>query len=148
MYYISSKNMNRYGITDTNDGVEEFFTMSELINIANKVKVEGLLVMNGQIRMATPTTPDLIKLESCKIGTPFRIKLSRNSDWKQCIYIGCNYDNESKVTFKIADSNSGKNNYFLLTNGYVIRHKKDCKFDFCFFDQVEVNIILKNIGRN
>lgn len=43
MYYISSKKGSKYGIIDTEDGVEEFYTKEQLRSIyAQNIEVNGL----------------------------------------------------------------------------------------------------------
>lgn len=149
MFYISKASFkrNKFGITDTRDGVEEIYSGDEVISISSKIRIEGLLVQGGILRFAIPTTPDLVKLESSPIATPFRLKLNKNLDWKQCLYGGCTYDSESKVSYKIIDENSGLGNYFLLTNEYVVNHIKDCKFDFENNNPAKVSELLRKVGR-
>lgn len=39
MYYISSIKGNKYGVTDTKDGVEEFYTFSEIVDFVDKLNI-------------------------------------------------------------------------------------------------------------
>ena len=43
MFYISSKNGDMLGVTDTNDGVEEIYSKDELSKfvIKNRIKING-----------------------------------------------------------------------------------------------------------
>lgn len=149
MFYISKAlfDKDKFGITDSTDGVEEIYSGADIIKIASQVNIEGLLIQGGIIRCAAPTTPDLIRLESSPIATPFRVKLTKNLDWKQCLYGGCIYDSESKVSYKIIDEDSGLNNYFILTNKYVVEHVNDCKFDFNNNNPAKVAELLRKVGR-
>lgn len=149
MFYISkvSFNKDKFGIIDSKDGVEEIYSGVDVIKIASKLRIEGLLVQDGVIKFAVPTTPDLVRLESSPIATPFRVKLNKNLDWKQCLYGGCVYDSKSKVSYKIIDETSGLSNYFILTNEYVTKHINDCKFDFENNNPVKVAELLRKVGR-
>lgn len=40
MFYISSKNGEQYGVTDTDDNVEDLFTRDELFNLVEKLSIE------------------------------------------------------------------------------------------------------------
>lgn len=40
MFYVSSKVKDKYGITDTSDGVEEFYTKKDILNLVNKFNIE------------------------------------------------------------------------------------------------------------
>ena len=43
MYFISSIDGDRYGITDTKDNVEEFYSKPEVIEFSKKLKIHGVL---------------------------------------------------------------------------------------------------------
>ena len=42
MFYVSSKVKDKYGITDTLDGVEEFYTKKDILDLVNKFHLEIL----------------------------------------------------------------------------------------------------------
>lgn len=51
MYWVSSKKDNLYGVTDTSDNVETYFTARELIEIAveDSVEIDGVSVDEGKV---------------------------------------------------------------------------------------------------
>lgn len=42
MFYISSKRGSKYGIRDTKDGIEEFYSPDQIKQIAKKIKIYGV----------------------------------------------------------------------------------------------------------
>lgn len=42
MFYVSSKVKDKYGITDTLDEVEEFYTKKDILDLVNKFRLEIL----------------------------------------------------------------------------------------------------------
>ena len=54
MYYISSKKGTLYGVTDTKDGVEEFYSVSNLSKIykIHHLDIKGFEIRDGKIRVS------------------------------------------------------------------------------------------------
>jgi hypothetical protein len=54
MFYISSTKRNTYGVTDSTDGVEEFYTRDQILAMVyeNHIKIRG--VSHGMISMQNP----------------------------------------------------------------------------------------------
>lgn len=49
MFYVSSKNNDNWGVTDTEDGIEDFFTKPQLLKIARKVEIDGVDTFSSSI---------------------------------------------------------------------------------------------------
>ena len=71
MFYVSSRKGKLIGITDTTDGVEEMINMDPMVK---------------------PLGVNSVKLIKLPIGSPVRVKLKSNGDFKQCIVAGFTAD--------------------------------------------------------
>lgn len=62
MFYVNSKKGNKYGVIDTNDGVIEYYTAKELINIISSysIKIEGCNLVENKISIKV-TDFDIVK---------------------------------------------------------------------------------------
>lgn len=49
MFYVSSINENLYGVTDTTDGVEEFYTVDQIYNLVYKLRIKIVGVSKDNI---------------------------------------------------------------------------------------------------
>lgn len=142
MFYISSKKCGAfYGITDTDDGVEEFYSYPDVVHFLEQgIRIFGVSGYSYEPKLRVLTDSEL-KLYQLKRGMPFRIKLSNNLDWKQCILMGfdANY-------FRIFD-NSGVDGYFELSWKFIREHDVKISLDN---NPEEVASLLKilNTGAN
>lgn len=113
MFYINSKKNGVYGIKDTEDGIEEFYSYPDVVHFLEQgIKIFGVSGYKYEPKLRVLTDAE-VKLYQMERGTPFRIKLSSNLDWKQCILMGID-DN-----YFIIFDNSGVNGYFELSWKYV-----------------------------
>ena len=64
MYYISNirNRDNKVGVTDTNDGVEEFYSKSDFISFAKKVRIDG--VLNDEVFVVEPKNITVKKINA------------------------------------------------------------------------------------
>jgi hypothetical protein len=69
MLYVSSKNGSKYGITDTDDGVEEFLTAQELFKIVNteQIEIDGVDIYESQIGLVKPAKETLSLIRNGKL---------------------------------------------------------------------------------
>lgn len=90
MFYISSKNGEQYGVTDTDDNVEDLFTRDELFNLVEKqnIEIDGVdtsshiicivkpvretarLFRQGKVHLAVST----MSIENNSVGIRFKSK--------------------------------------------------------------------------
>lgn len=93
MFYISSKKDNLFGVTDTSDGVEEMYTIEQLLAISNQVDIEGIFGIESGISVVAPPQKvvDLfnqgnfanalsLMSSSCEYDLRFRSKPRDNGD--------------------------------------------------------------------
>ena len=52
MYYISSVVDDKYGITDTKDGVEEFYDARFIYDNFKSLEIKGVSISNNNIRIS------------------------------------------------------------------------------------------------
>lgn len=116
MFYVSSmRSRNVFGITDTLDGVEEFYNKDDIsCFLARGMMILGASFknMNGNLNI------NVIGRESAKFlrlqsGMPVRVKLSGNLPFKQFILIRIETDGVmlfdgtlSKLSFSFMDVNN------------------------------------------
>lgn len=74
MFYISSKNGDKLGVTDTKDNVEEFYTKEELADFFfnHRIKIFGFTYTGSKFNIEVKST-SLIKLESLSNGDVFKL---------------------------------------------------------------------------
>ena len=108
MFYVSSVCGNKFGVTDTSDGVEEFYTKNELsCFLARGYFILGVAFKNTNgdlsINVICPEAAKMLYLQS---GMPVRVKLSDRLPYKQFILIRVDADGVmlfdgtvSKITF-------------------------------------------------
>ena len=72
MFYISSKNGDMLGVTDTNDGVEEIYSKDELSKfvIKNRIKINGFTYTGSSFNVEIKN-PTLIFIENLQNGDVF-----------------------------------------------------------------------------
>lgn len=135
MFYVSSKKGDLYGVTDTKDEVEEFYSKEQLFKYCTEgIKIAGIFGTSINI-----TSPQIITLLRTKSGTPCRIKLSKSLDFKQVIYLGV-----EDGSFNFYDG-SGVMGYFILTSNYFINHKNEVEIVFGVNNPSEVSRLLKQL---
>lgn len=66
MFYISSKKDGLYGVTDTEDGVEDFYTLKELGEIVKtcKLDIKGLKIHQGKFSVNVYSNEDFLSRHS------------------------------------------------------------------------------------
>lgn len=125
MYYISSKNDDKYGVTDTTDGVEEFYTVSQLRDLVlqgfrikgcnyggrDELKIKGFWSINLEERH---------KVIEIKVGKYYNFKYrDRWNGVNQCIGY-CSKIDASEYDFV----------YFILLDGSSIKVSYDNILEF------------------
>ena len=141
MYYISGVQSNTVDVTDTKDNVEERIDKAEAVKLVKSgVTIYGVDRKNDSFRFKK-YTKDVIKLFSLKEGTPLRIRLSKNLDYKQVIYMG--YSNEGKFGFFDGE---GIDSYFFLSIDFIVSKEGAMKFDFDNNDATKVATLLRLMG--
>ena len=61
MFYLSSINGSKYGITDTVDGIEELYTGREIAKFVerDKITIYGVVIYNHTVDNATILVPNI-----------------------------------------------------------------------------------------
>lgn len=115
MFYVSSTRDASIGVTDTSDGIEEFYTMDSLACfLARGIVIVGATFKNNgsgrlNINVICQSAAQLLYLRS---GMPCRIKLSDNLPYKQFLFIRADVDGVmvydgtlSKLTYSFMRTN-------------------------------------------
>lgn len=134
MFYISSKNNGKFEVTDTNDNVKEWYTEQQIRKIIsdNQVVIYGVTPLCIGV-----TTPVVEILKKTQTGVPIRIKLSNNTGFKQCIYMGRDFG-----TFDFFDG-EGVNGFFTLSANWFIKQKDEIRIDLDNNDTFKVASLVK-----
>lgn len=114
MFYVSSMRGNRIGVTDTYDGVEEFYTRDDLgCFLARGISILGVSFKNSNgVLNVSVICPEAAKLLYLQSGSPVRLKISSSLPYKQFIVIRADFDGVmlfdgtlSKVTYSFISTN-------------------------------------------
>lgn len=137
MFYISSKQGNNYGITDTRDNVEEFYSIDSLTKlIIRGIPITGVIGINS--RTGNPNVYVFPKkhanLLGVKKGTPVVIKFSQDTAPKQCVVVDV-----SQVGITLFDGT-----FFSFTYDFISR--ANMVFDFNANDPCKLNTLLRRLG--
>lgn len=68
MIYVSSYNGSEYGVTDTDDNTEEFYTAEALLSFSKVMDIPG--ICGGSIKVTNPLIEDI---KTVPVNTPFCI---------------------------------------------------------------------------
>lgn len=100
MFYISSKNGDKLGVTDTNDNVEEFYTKAQLANFFrnNNIRINGFTYTGSDFKIEVKSI-SLIKLEQLEDGDVFYL--------------------DGKIAIKIEEL--GERNFSIYCNGKCMK---------------------------
>lgn len=143
MFYISSKKAGLvYGITDTDDNVEEFYGYDDILKFLKQgIKIFGVSGYSYEPKIRVLCDAE-IKLFQLQRGMPCRLKLSNNLDWKQCLYLGVT------ESYFIFFDDSGVNGIFNLSMRYI--DENGVKVDVSHNDTTEVARLVNalNSGNN
>jgi hypothetical protein len=129
MFYISSKKGKKYGVTDTSDGVEEFYRPEELLQIERiGAKIEGIFRENGKIYLVI-LSENILPLLHSQVGTPVVVKMTATTAPKQTLYVGYTLDKgKERIIFSFFDD-SGISGEFGISTDFARNHN-DCTLDF------------------
>lgn len=82
MFYISSQpEINIFGVTDTTDGVEEFYTRRDILQISQQIEIKGINAL-GEIRVIN-ATKDIAQKSFNKFGDVVKRKIY-SYDYETC----------------------------------------------------------------
>lgn len=113
MFYVSSKNGDKLGVTDTKDNVEEFYTKEELADFFfnHRIRISGVTYTGLEFKIEVKSA-SLIKLESLCSCDVFKL------DGVLCMYLG----ETGERNFNIFLNNEVKTlrRKDLLTNEYKV----------------------------
>lgn len=137
MFYVSSKLGNKFGVTDTRDGIEEFYSIDVLTTLYLKnIQIIGVSGINQ--RTGNPIVcvipKEFAKLFYVETGTPVVVRTSSALPPKQCLVVSVDV---SGVT--LFDSTLFKFSYDFLTRGNIL-------IDFEHNDECAVANLLRQVG--
>lgn len=88
MFYVSSKNNGLLGVTDSKDGVEEFYTSAELKNIATSLNLDiwGFLDENNIFEVDINKFLNIIKnctllYENLELGNTVMVSMANSNNF-------------------------------------------------------------------
>ena len=117
MFYISQLKSGGYiGVTDTNDGVEEFYLLDDLAKLVkeNNIKIEGF-IYTGSFWKTRVKTEDMIRLEHMRLGDFFLLHREGCED-EWVMYFG----ETGECNHCYLDT---KGDTHVLTTRYLTKHK-------------------------
>ena len=141
MFYVSSKNASYIGITDSDDGITEYYTMSDL----KKFKSQGINILGLTDNFTYVVNYKFIKLWSLNKGTPLRIRFNKSLDYKLALYMGCSLDESKKcIVFKFFDG-EGSTGVFNLSSVFLNTKSNEIDIDFDNIDPIRLSKLIKMI---
>ena len=114
MFYVSSMSGNKIGVTDTSDGVEEFYTRDDLgCFLARGIAILGVSFRNSNGALSISVIcPEAAKILYLQSGSPVRLKLSSSLPYKQFLVIRADFEgimlfdgSLSKITYSFISTN-------------------------------------------
>lgn len=144
MFYISSVHGFTYGITDTSDNVEEFYELYQIREFLEMgIKIDGAYIDGRRLIISKINGVSLKSLIDnlcrAKAGTPLRVKINENVDYKHCIYLG---RDEDKFLFF---DGSGVDGRFIISTNFIRNNFGKIQFDFDNNNPVDVTRLLKEV---
>lgn len=125
-FYVSSirsGDNRKIGITDTKDGIEEFYSLSDVKSILSSgIKVHGLNIGNNGMCIEQISEWSLFLLEQAQ-GVPMRLQITATSTPKYVIYLDSKWDKDKKKLIHYFFDNSGVEGYFGLSASFISDHK-------------------------
>lgn len=138
MYFICARENGKVGIKDTKDGVVEYYTEEEAVSIIKQgIEIWGITFAGVNKYGFDVLSETILKIMQCETGTPVRLKLSKNSDYKQALYIGVRGD---KYVFY---DGSGFTGYYELSKDFILRNEGNIDVDLDNNDPVKVATLTK-----
>lgn len=115
MYYLSGRQKGRkYGVIDTKDGVEEFFTMSDMLTAESRgFKIYGLFRKYGYL-YCFGMTPLSMELLTKTPPVAVAVRLSRGLGFMQTVYMGYRV-NMNRLEF-VFFNDGGESGLVILTS--------------------------------
>lgn len=117
MYYITKINQKYVWVKDTDDGVVDKFDKHEVLALEKRgIKIHGIFHHLGKIHFSAYNDTSA-KLLTTSIGTPIRVRLSKDLDYKQTLFLGSQIKDDKEVFMFYDDS--GADGYFALSAQYL-----------------------------
>lgn len=146
MYYLSGhKQGARYGVVDTEDGVEDYLSMPELLSAeSNGYKIYGLLRNKGYIHClgVTQEFAHLLRLHK-QVPFPVAVRLSRGLGFRQTLYIG--YRIRKGVLEFVFFDDSGDSGLCIVSNLEIITHPGDVSLDFRNINSRRADVLMRRL---
>lgn len=143
MYYLTgSKRGSRYGVVDTEDGVEDFLTISELLMAESRgLKVYGLFRKNGYL-YCFGLTVEAIGLLKRRAPVAVRVRIASGVGFTQMVYMGHRVTSVGSLEFVFFDD-SGMSGLCILTNLDFIHG--GVALDFLNIDQRRASVLMRRL---
>lgn len=141
MFYVSSKNASYIGVTDSDDGITEYYTMSDL----KKFKSQGINILGLTNNFTYVVNYKFINLWNISKGAPLRIRFNKSLDYKLVLYIGCYLDESKKcMIFKFFDG-EGLTGVFNISSIFLNTKSSEISIDFDNIDPIRLSKLIKMI---
>ena len=140
MFYISNLKAGGYvGVTDTADGVEEFYTMDELSNLVKSynIRIEGF-IYTGSFWKTRVKTVDIVALEQMRLGDFFLLHRDGHAD-EWVMYFGETGECNHCYLDLRGDTHVLTTRYLLKNKGTVVHGEIDVDSKFKL-----INILRRN----
>lgn len=144
MYYLSgNKKGVKYGVVDSDDGVEDFMTITELLTAESRgYKIYGLFRKQGYL-YCFGMNMDIVDLLCRRVPVPVALRLSRGLGFMQTIYIGHRIRNGGLEFVFFNDG--GMSGLCILSNTDFLTHPGDVALDFVHIDSRRADVLLRRL---
>lgn len=143
MYFLSgNRRGSKYGVVDTEDGIEDFLTISELLVAESRgLKVYGLFRKNGYL-YCFGLTLDAVNLLKRRVPVAVRVRIAHGLGFTQMVYMGHRVTNTGDLEFVFFDD-SGMSGLCILTNMDFI--SGGVGLDFFNIDQRRASVLMRRL---
>ena len=129
MYYISSIKDNNFGVTDTKDGVEEFYTRAQIFQFSKNLDIDGVDTATNLICVVKPVNETVRLFKQGKVHLAISTMTLNNS------YFGLRFKSKptggemSFVKHQVLNVSRSGVNSFSYDLGYSKSYRSDLTLD-------------------
>lgn len=129
MYYISSIKDNNFGVTDTKDGVEEFYTRAQIFQFSKNLDIDGVDTATNLICVVKPVNETVRLFKQGKVHLAISTMTLNNS------YFGLRFKSKptggemSFVKHQVLNVSRSGANSFNYDLGYSRSYRSGLTFD-------------------
>lgn len=144
MYYLSgNRKGSKYGVVDSEDGVEDFMTLTELLTAESQgYKIYGMFRKQGYL-YCFGVNPVIVSLLSRKVPFPVALRLTKGLGFMQTVYLGHRIRN-SLLEF-VFFNDGGMSGICVLNNNDFLTHPDDVALDFRQIDWRRTEVLMRRL---